>query len=1121
MSREAVNPETKGAVMRAFERTGLGRLSIARRLAIAGSVLVFSLAACEGENLFEGGSKGVGGPPQIASITAPATAREGQRVDVRVKALGRRGITRIDIRFRGAVSDDQSVDIDPAATDTVTVDATIDIPEIAADSILRIDVFATDQFGGVSAVASDTVRITDASPPTVEASAPSQTASAGSIIKLRINARDDLGLTKVGYAIVTANGDTLGGAPTLIDASGARRDTVFDVSLPPSFPSSDISVIGIAVNASNMRGVSVPLVISVVDSVAPTVEIIEPTEGDSYPLRDSIAVRVRVKDPGGLASLRIRGVAFRFFPDSTQNSFPVERFTQVTVPFPQGPDRPLPTDTTVFRYLKPTADTISEPIFIIAEAEDRDGNIAVDTVRIIAGPRVLILNPVSGAIARINSDMLIRVQAVDPAAGLDSLKLLITGVQTDSFVYKNLAGTKELVERTATLRIGGTTGQIQLRAQVFNALGVRGTTNNAPIITITSLLSGDTVAPRLQRILLSSDRVELGDSIKVRVTATDDAGSGIARIGAVVITIPANESALVPRDTFYLLSRLYNPPLGGTPDTTFAFQLKDAYSEIGAARFPLPFTIQVHAFAVDATGNRACAVQESVQALLCQQIPSQPDFFVAAGQTGRVYNPVAVIGTSIRLPFASVIADALPDTTNSRVYLSNFSNNRVEVLSITDTALIDPIGVGSQPWGLFLVPGKGIAADTLMVANSGGTNISFVPTSTMLEEPARRLLTPNEQLFEITEDFVNGFLRYNPGRTLDFSDRPQFIAQDSNKVILYSTKPTSAVVQGTIRKALADPTPTIANDIVRPEPTILFTRDAFAPATDSWAFAHVDSIRVFSNATDDDRAIVYDHVPGFPNNIISIGPDYITTQMILDLRALGSDVEAERGRFNITAIALQDTTYVAASADLSHVVFGEGDIGPTGRIFLWTAETATNPAGINSTGTFDLVGNASERVTGVTLSNNGKLGVGRGSLSTYFFSNNVQLEGVLRLQGTFGIGVEGGNGGVALHPHHTDVIPQTTFSNDSTIAFIATGNRTIKIVDTFHFFERGEVPIRDNVVGQLRAAVPPPGTNTGFLPSSCDYTVAQLYGVTATNHVLIVNIRKRDILKGTNVVCTP
>src|SRR6185503_16160102 len=104
-------------------------------------------------------------------------------------------------------------------------------------------------------------------------------------------------------------------------------------------------------------------------------------------------------------------------------------------------------------------------------------------------------------------------------------------------------------------------------------------------------------------------------------------------------------------------------------------------------------------------------------------------------------------------------------------------------------------------------------------------------------------------------------------------------------------------------------------------------------------------------------------------------------------------------------------------------------------------------------------------------------GAARGADAAYFFSNNVNQSGDLRLQGVFASGVSGGNGGVALHPNHTQ--PMTC--NETTLAFVATVNRSIKIVDTFNFRERGEILIRDNIVGPLRAALPLPAENTGLV----------------------------------------
>lgn len=144
-----------------------GRPLLARRplsgtFAAAFLASVLALAACEGDNLFSDGASGraSAGPPVIASIDAPASIDEGQRLDVRIKAIAPAGMQQVVVRFRRALNDDQTFAFDGTRVDTVTVDASVTIPRPALDSNLIIDVFATDRLGRASAIASATVSIT-------------------------------------------------------------------------------------------------------------------------------------------------------------------------------------------------------------------------------------------------------------------------------------------------------------------------------------------------------------------------------------------------------------------------------------------------------------------------------------------------------------------------------------------------------------------------------------------------------------------------------------------------------------------------------------------------------------------------------------------------------------------------------------------------------------------------------------------------------------------------------------------------------------------------------------------------------------------------------------------------
>jgi hypothetical protein len=130
------------------------------------------------------------------------------------------------------------------------------------------------------------------------------------------------------------------------------------------------------------------------------------------------------------------------------------------------------------------------------------------------------------------------------------------------------------------------------------------------------------------------------------------------------------------------------------------------------------------------------------------------------------------------------------------------------------------------------------------------------------------------------------------------------------------------------------------------------------------------------------------------------------------------------------------------------------------------------------------------------------LGVARGSQSTYFFDRD------LRLQGLFSQGVSGGSGGAALHPNQTGVTEPVA---NEALAFVATANRTIKILDTVHFYQRGEVPIRDNIAGPLRATLPFAGENGALPGTDPNFILVKVFGVTDSGSVVVINIRNKDL----------
>jgi hypothetical protein len=923
---------------------------------------VVGLGACEGDNLFSGGpSGGVNnpqGPPRVISIEAPAIVPEGGRLDIRVKAIAPAGMTAMTVRFRRAVDADQTPTITVGRTDTVTVDVSLAIPSTVSDSVLIVSATATDAQGRVSDVLTDTVRVESRTLPNVTLSVtPSGTASVGDTLSIRVRATDNFGLQSIGYAVLGSANDTIRG-PEFIPVSGIARDTLFRVVLPAGNDVDSVRVVGFAVNTAQLRGVSSPLLITLVDRLAPSVRIVNPQEEEPFPLADSILVRVHVVDSGGIAEVKLKGIAVR--SDGLSNTTIVNRYTERAVPFPQPPATTLPIDTVITRYLQPVQDTTSEPVYLVVTARDAAGNSKADTVRIIDGPRISIIDPEPGTTVRVNSTMLVRLNASDRISGLDSIKLNITGVRTETITLRNL-GLRPVLDTTLSIPTGANVGTMTLQPGVWNRRAIGGYSQPVTVTVAAQGTVTDTTAPRVLRLVQTDERVELDDSIVVTVRATDGAGTGIQRIGAVITLTP--DTDLLPTRRIFRTTGDFVPPLSGTPERVFHFSLDELYTPT-EANLPRKFTVAAHAFAIDASGNCGASAQSVLTSAECDLVTSGGvSYFTGRAQVAANLQVTAVAGQSVTLPGGGRIADAVVDAARRRVYLSNIQNNRVDIFHIgpdtfditgaragacgaTGSGIASCRGVvGAAPWGLSI----NTRGDTLIVANSGGTNVSVLPLDGpdyLREHVGRRVLTPNVVLWELAQQITETGLRYT-GTVIDFSDRPQFVAPHQQGFLVYSTLPTIAARDGTIRVADTNPDAAVSNDL--PESYILVPDNATTPAENTWAIANLDSIVVVrGNARD--SVVLYDHKPGFyhhPDNpgheVVIKSPVMTFGDALANLVAQGSDITVVAGKWNTGTFALADTTFIAASTLRNRIAIGEGARAGTGRIFMCCEITAGPP----------------------------------------------------------------------------------------------------------------------------------------------------------------------------------
>ncbi len=595
--------------------------------------------------------------------------------------------------------------------------------------------------------------------------------------------------------------------------------------------------------------------------------------------------------------------------------------------------------------------------------------------------------------------------------------------------------------------------------------------------------------------LQAPDRFEITDSVSIQVTALDPAGvTSMTRVGYTAIVHldgGASRRAYTAETTL---------PQGAPGDTVSVNFILDP-QWLTAAGLPTPFDLEVYGWAFNRSGDCGAAVRAPAGTTFrCRNTDVQGQSYTVGDARAPLLPILAVPGRTSFFPSASVVVgDLQVDTLRGNVFVSNRQSNRIHVLRPETHQWLEDISVGAEPWGLHL----NRTGDTLLVANSGGTSVTHVLLSgSPREVVSQRIQTRNTALFEVglledeeeDEDDPDRPTLAGEVRFLDFSDRPQFVAQDAAGRILFSTRPTFSAPLGTVRVLERQPgwSAHETRILVR---VPMDTRDAEG----TMVVAHVDSIVPY----EDGRIEIWDHRPGFPNENIRSGIRPPVEAANFMANQTSSDILFRIDRsWELEAVAFSDTTYVAASRDRNWVAFGDGGQPEAGRVVIWHSGSGTIS---NRLTVADLVSNASERVRALELNRDGSLGIARGTFGTYFFSRD------LRLRGTVPEHVEGG-GGAALHPDHPNTAAPGSSSTE-TLAFTLTGDRMIRILDTVHYTERGRIPLRDAIAGPMRVTPPLPTDNDGQGRncSGADCVVAKVFAVTEGGGVAVVDVRRSHV----------
>lgn len=1127
------------------------------RLLLTGAAMtgILAVAACEGENLFSvpggGGPAGADTQTPEVSISVPrGDTLSGTALDdsvfVSVHVEDRVGVRTVKLSgfaLRGDANvgtqelvtrfEEKTVEFATAVKDTTLNRYLVSTGDTVRETVYIV-VQATDSAGNVAA---DTASLWVGGPlVALPGLVQNAIVSSGADFDALITASDPKGVNRLTLEVTGAIEKelvkTLGGSPV-----STELDTAVSV---PDTAAGPITVQATGRNSLGVVERSVPVRLFIADRKAPATEILLP-RGDSLsarPLGDSVLVRVRVTDNFGVRSIRMLGIAERGDKDLGTDEV-VTRFVERAITLPAGVQ-----DTTLTRYLRPTADSTKETAKIIVVAADSSGNESADTVPLVlGGPDVEILDIIDGQSIQAGLALTARVRAMDPV-GLIQVSIIVSGA-FDTTIVKTISPPLDSIVVDTVIGIPETAvGLMQVVAVARNALDVSGQDGPVTLLVVATGI-GDTISPVLKHGSSAPERMEIPDSVTIQVTGTDQ-GSGVAKVGYTVLGIsPTRGDTLIRAD-----SAAYDPARTGTVTQFFKF---GAFN-VDSLSLPDTLVYEITTWMKDAQGN--CAASVGVDSLVAHPcIALAGGEIVAQNRTGQRVTRTVVAGKTVRLPVGGKIMDAAVDTMRRKMYLSNIDANQVEVFNLQTETFNKAIGVGSEPWGLAFTRDQ----DSLWVSNSGGTNLSVINLDTELEVDADRFLTPDVLLFDVELRSGDSGISYiitplpQPSSP-SFADRPQFMAVDSFGNLIYSTKTTGVGDFGTARKGFFEP------GWARSESKLFVEHANFETTEDFWALAHIDGIRgtvdTLVAATDSTPATVaalielIDHVPGFPDQTIvgraSTADGDAVNKAAADLISQGSDVFiVVGGKWEIPSMAFLDTTYVAASGDGGWVAIGEGGATPAGRVLMYQALPGTGTGLSGWMQVANLLTNPAEEVRGIGLNYDGTLGVVRGREAAYFITPEDLI-----LQGLTGIEASTLGSGAALHPLHANastVSRKGEYRPDSHLAFVASGTRTVDIIDTWRFKRIGRVHLRDIVNGPLRAVLPFPEDNAGYTCATIPVTdkrgnligeavqlyegqdfsapiapdgitedrcvVMKLFAPTTGGGVVVIDVRKADVLR--------
>ena len=684
----------------------------------------------------------------------------------------------------------------------------------------------------------------------------------------------------------------------------------------------------------------------------------------------------------------------------------------------------------------PSAVPIGTTVTILGQSVDGNNNISpVDTIFMVVG---------GGTPAQVRITQPVNLRDTVPVGFNDALSIsgrttrkvrtigwIVTGAinYKDSVIFASPLKDSLSLD-TALVFVGAVPGTAIVTPFMYDSLNTYYTGNPVSVIIVAS--AGANTTPVVDFGI--TKRVEVTDTIHVK--ATDRAG--IRWLGYVIRQMPPG-NAIIAEDSIQIVGNVT------TAIHTFGMNLPIVV---------FPTTVRVEAWATNTTGKQDSA-----------HIPT--------GNAGPVRNDTVIVvaGLTRPLPNGGQVADALYHPPTNRIYLSNIQKNQLEVFDLGDSSFHVPIPTGSRPWGIAGRPADhtGLMTDTLIVANNGGTLLSFVDVNIATAHEVYRYALPNIIFQTCTSALLfNTIVEHCTVH--DFSDRPQYVAATcqglglcGDLVVAYTTSPTEAQAVPFTNKG------TIRYENITQKASHFF----FEQAIGQGDAVTVDTIQIerFQSAGYGSDSLLVPFIQG---------PFYFPAPP-----PAATDTSYFSVTTNTPLVAFRDTTFARNSGNFARAAFGEGGAiagqsgQPNARTMSYDVNVGMIPAfvghghlfalpvpvidgGVSRPGDVsDFVVNTATPVTGIAINFDGAT-IGVRADSTYLINNTLRLQGLLQ--------TSGGNVGLDFHPQNSG-LPRPGGTGGTQMMFTSSAQPEIDVWNTNNYQLCLVVPTRDPVIGPIKSAL--------------------------------------------------